>query len=132
MNIQRHLRPLILCVDDQETEDESKLFKRVLESAGYRVLIATGAGEALEMFQKNYVDLVLTEHIGPTMLNGPTLPAIMKMLKPEVPVAIYSADWAASPEDTSVADRFITKLVPLDDLLGTIKSRLAGGAKRAA
>jgi hypothetical protein len=34
----------------------------------------------------------------------------MKMLKPEVPVAIYSADWEASPEHMRFADACVPVL----------------------
>lgn len=104
----------------------------MLETAGYTVLIATGAHKALEIFRKNRVDLVLTEHIEPTTPGSPTLAATVKRLKPDVPVAIYSADWAESPEDMWFADMFITKLVSIDELLRTIVRLLDKGPTRAA
>jgi two-component system, OmpR family, response regulator SaeR len=121
MSAQRHSRPVILCVDDQETGLEIR--KRMLQSAGYRVLISRNAHQALEIFRENRVDLVLTEHVVPTCMDAPTLAATLKMLKPEVPVAVYSADlvW---PEDMRCADTFITKLVSVEELLHTIKRLL--------
>lgn len=41
---------------------------------------------------ENHVDLVLTEHVAPARIDGPTLAVAMKTLKPEVPIAVYSAD----------------------------------------
>lgn len=123
MNARRYLRPVILCVDDQETA--LQLRKRVLERAGYRVLTATSAHKALEVFRENHVDLVLTEHVVPRLLSAPTLAAAMKMLKPQVPIAMYSADLEVSPEDMRFADTFITKLVSVDELLCAIESLLA-------
>jgi CheY-like chemotaxis protein len=126
VNTQKHShsvirsRPIILCVDDQQTGLE--LRKRVLENAGYSVLTATSAQQALEIFGTNHVDLVLTEH--PTIVGGPALAATMKMLKPEVPVAVLSADMSEWPEDRRFADVFITKLVPVDDLLRAIEKSL--------
>jgi len=96
----------------------------MLERAGYRALVATSARKAVEIFLKNHVDLVLTEQGLSTTLGGPTLAATMKRLKPDVPVLIYSADWAESPEDMLFADRFITKLVSIDELLCTIEKLL--------
>jgi CheY-like chemotaxis protein len=132
MNVQGHSRSVILCVDDRENETEVELFKRVLETAGYGVLATTSADEALEIFQHNHVDLVLTEHIVPAVTGAPTLPATMKTLKPDVPVAIYSADLAASPEDMQFADMFISKLVSIDELLCTIEKLLSRSPTRVA
>jgi len=122
MNASAHLRPLILCVDDKVSESQLDLFRRVLEIQGYEVLTATGAFAALEIFRKNQVDLVLTEHI--LVMSGRTLAATMKRLKPDVPVAIYSADLAESPEDMRFADAFITKLVSIEELFSIIQKLL--------
>jgi len=130
MDAPNHPRPLILCVDDEETALEVR--KQVLEMAGYTVLTATSASQALEIFRNNHVDLVLTEHIAPATFGGGTLAAAMKMLKPEVSIAIYSSDWKESPGDMRFADIFITKLVTTDELLSTIQELLAKSPPRAA
>lgn len=100
-----------------------------MEEAGYQVVTAGNLHQALTILAENHVDLVLTEHIAPRSMNGPTL-ATMKMLKPEVPIAVYSADleW---PED-KCADVFITKLVPVDELLQVIARLLKPSAAAAA
>jgi len=125
---------VILCVDDHELG--LRVRKRVLEIAGYTVLIATRAREALELFRKNHIDLVLTEHVISATDYGPTLVATMKRLKPEVPVAIFSADVSATREDRRFADAFITKLVPVDELLrairGLLRQRTVSGLPLAA
>jgi CheY-like chemotaxis protein len=123
MNIQGYSRPVILCVDDNETKTERELFKRVLETAGYKVLVARTILKALEIFLRNRVDLVLAEHIAPATKGGSALVVTMKKLKPHVPVVIYSADWAESPEDR-FADMFISKLVSVHELLRTMMSLL--------
>lgn len=131
MNAPGHVRSVILCVDDKEAEIQLELFQRVLETAGYRVLTASSPQKAMEIFRNNHVDLVLTEHIVRRVNGSGTLAAILKKLKPTVPVAIYSADWAASPDDMRFADLFITKLVPIDELLATIENLLAKTQLRA-
>jgi DNA-binding response OmpR family regulator len=103
----------------------------VLERAGYKVLTATRAHKALEIFRKNHVDLVLTEHVLPAIIGQTAVAATLKMLRPEVPVAIYSAD-LAEPEDMRFADIFITKLVSVDELLRTIEGLLLKGARTVA
>jgi CheY-like chemotaxis protein len=132
MNTWDRTRPVILCVDDRETATQRHLFRRVLQSAGHAVLIATSVHEALEIFRRNRVDLVLTEHIAPANTGSPTLAATVKRLNPDVPVVIYSADWAESPEDMQFADMFLTKLVSVDELLRTIMQLLGREPMRAA
>lgn len=125
MNASGHSRSVVLCVDDEATALE--LRKLVLQKTGYRVLTATNAQQALEVFRENPVDLVLTERVvGNTEASA--LIAQMKMLEPQVPVAIFSADGAPSREDMRVADMFITKLVSIDELQRMI-DRLLGRAR---
>jgi CheY-like chemotaxis protein len=113
---------VILCVDDHELG--LRVRKQVLEMAGYRVLTATTAAEALKLFRTNLIDLVLAEHVAPALTNGPTVTETMKTLKPEVPIAIFSADVSETREDRRFADAFITKLVSVEELLRAIKRLL--------
>jgi two-component system, OmpR family, alkaline phosphatase synthesis response regulator PhoP len=69
-------RSVILCVDDHWAALE--LRKRVLEKAGYTALVATTARKALEIFRTRRVDLVLTEHVAPAVVDGPTFTATMR------------------------------------------------------
>lgn len=130
-------RPVILCIDDANAALELNIRKQVLEKAGYSVLSTTSTHKALEIFRENHVDLVLTEQGLPTLSDDFTL-ASMKMQKPHVPIAIYSADLAESPKEMRFADAFVSKLVTVNELLRTIKKLLAKGptgpilAKRAA
>jgi two-component system response regulator CpxR len=112
----------ILCVDDHALGVKTR--KQLLEMVGYKVLTATSAHEALEVFRRNHIDLVLIEQVAPAIANGPTPAATMKMLKPEVPIAIFSADVSPWPEYMRFADVFITKLVSVDELLREIRRLL--------
>jgi len=125
-------RPVILCIDDRETKVELGVRKRVLEGAGYRVLLATSARQAMEIFRRRHVDLVLTEQGVAGTVGGPTLAPTMKRFRPDVPVVLYSADWAPSHEDIKFADLFITKLVSVNELLRTIEELLEAPAREAA
>jgi DNA-binding response OmpR family regulator len=112
-----HFPAVILCVDDQGVALD--LRKQVLRKAGYSVLTATTAEQALDIFRMNQVDLVLTDHLLST-ISGTTLAAKMKSIKPEVKIAILSGV-AEVPEHIQFADMFITKLMPIDELLRTIE-----------
>ena len=99
------LHPLILCVDDEP--NALRVRQLVLEGAGYKVLTASCSKDALELFQQNSVDLVLSDHLlaGDT---GTNLSQQLKQQRPEVPVAILSGV-VDEPEDMRYADCFISK-----------------------
>jgi len=107
-----------------------RLRKSVLEIAGYGVWVTRNPWEAIQIIRKNDVALVLTEHI--VMNGGAPLTRILKRLKPQVPVVIYSGAWVDPPEGIGRADGFITKLVSTDELLRTIEELLAKTQTRAA
>jgi CheY-like chemotaxis protein len=113
-------KPTILCVDDTATEAELRLLKSVLERAGYRVLATRSPLCALDIIRHDHVDLVLTEHIVP-LREGPAFTETVKRFNPYLPVAVYSGNWAPEPGDLWIADKFITKLVSVDELLGMIQ-----------
>ena len=78
---------VILCVDDDLPGLRART--AVLEGAGYQVLSTTSAEDALEIFKKNHIDVVLTDHL----LQGTTgieIAKQMKQFRPEVPIAIFS------------------------------------------
>ena len=114
-------RGIVLCVDDEP--EALNLRKQVLEAHGYKVLLATDAPEALQLFDFEEIDVVLTDHLlkGQT---GTALAAEMKRRKPDVAVAIYSGV-SEAPEDIAKADVFITKLVTPEELLAYLEATIA-------
>lgn len=123
-------RATVLCVDDTATEAESRLLRSVLKNAGYQVLVARDAHEALLNIRARHVDMVLTEHIVPVH-GGPSLAEEVKRLNPDMPVAVYSAAWEP-PRGAAAGDRFITKLASIEELLRTIEALLEADESRAA
>jgi len=121
MNASGHSHSVVLCIDDQATGLE--LRKLVLQKTGYRVLTATTARRAIKIFRENQVDVVLMEDVVGNTGSSVLVPQL-KTLKPEVPVAIYSADRAESLDGLRFADMFITKLASIDELLRAIRSLL--------
>ena len=59
------MRPkkVILCVDDNDQALSVRKF--VLETRGYRVLTAKNAAEAIELYDRGRVDLVITDLVMP-------------------------------------------------------------------
>ena len=98
-------KPTLLCVDDNETALHVR--KLVLESAGYRVLVASDSATAMEIFSSSVVDIVVSDHFLQDG-TGIELAAAMKKLKPDVPIVIISG-LVDAPEGIEHADLFISK-----------------------
>ncbi len=99
-------KPIVLCVDDEE----SALFlrKAVLQKFGFQVLGAHSAKEALDLLDRNHVDLLLSDLLMPDV-SGAELAATVKGRYPGLPVVIVSGVNEVPP-DLKCADMFISKL----------------------
>src|SRR6516164_6852375 len=80
-------RKLILSIDD----DLTVLYTRykLLSSAGYTVLSASDAVQALQLFGEHTVDLVLLDYALPEM-DGGMLADAMKTHRPDIPIIMVS------------------------------------------
>ena len=99
-------RFVILCVDDERVSLIVR--SRVLEKAGYEVIPAASGAEALEILRSCRIDLVLTDLLMPGM-TGEELAREVKLLKPEIPVVLFSGVNEMPPQQ-SQADLFMSKL----------------------
>jgi CheY-like chemotaxis protein len=97
---------IILCVDDEETS--LHLRKPVLEKAGYEVMIAASAGQALEVLSSRKVDLLLTDYLMPGQ-TGTELARAAKNICPELPVILLSGV-TEMPKDMEHVDLFVSKV----------------------
>jgi CheY-like chemotaxis protein len=95
----------ILCVDDNE--QSLSIRKVILETRGYRVLATTSGREALRIFEKGGVDLVLTDLLMPDM-DGAALIDKIKATSPETPAILFSGKIKIYERDTR-ADVFLPK-----------------------
>ena len=80
-------KTVILCVDDEE--NPLMLRKAVLENAGYAVITASSAGQALVVVSSRRIDLVLTDYLMPGA-SGTELARRIKAGWPSLPVILYS------------------------------------------
>jgi len=96
----------ILCVDDNE--QALSIRKVMLETRGYRVLTCTNGQQALEIFQKGGVDLLLSDLVMPGGLDGADLVKRVKELSPETPAILFSGKIRVYDQDTR-ADVFLPK-----------------------
>lgn len=95
----------ILCVDDNA--GVLALHRMVLESTGYSVITAASAQAGLALFASCPTDAVMLDYHMPEM-NGGEVAAVMKTMKPEIPVVMLSA-LPSLPENARSVDAFVTK-----------------------
>lgn len=79
--------PTILCVDDEPVL--LMVRELVLSSAGYTVITASTADEAMHLFRRRQVDLVITDHLLPGR-TGVEMAADMKKLRPEIHIMLVT------------------------------------------
>ncbi|MEA2697806.1 MAG: two-component system, cell cycle sensor histidine kinase and response regulator CckA [Myxococcales bacterium] len=79
---------ILLCEDEDAVRN---LVRRILEAAGYHVLLARNGAEALELCQRADlgIDLLLTDAVMPVM-SGPELLRRVMVLRPELRLMIMS------------------------------------------
>lgn len=95
----------ILCVDDNEQALSVRKF--LLETRGYRVVTATTAYDALEVFAQGGLDMVVSDLLMPQM-DGNEMVRRMKEVSPEIPMMLVSGTVKAF-DRASFADAFLPK-----------------------
>ena len=95
----------ILCVDDNE--QSLSIRKIMLETRGYRVVTSKNGREAIDLFQRGGIDLVLSDLVMPEV-DGTELIAMVKTLSPETPAILFSGKIKVYERDTR-ADLFLPK-----------------------
>ncbi len=116
---------IVLVVDDDELV--RKAIHRTLQGAGYRVIEARNAGEALLIFESRAdpIPLLVTDVVMPRV-TGMQLAARLRKLEPRLRVLFLSghpADQLALERDGE-HDAFVAKPVSPDDLLRTVRNVL--------
>jgi two-component system response regulator CpxR len=99
------IKKTILCVDDNE--QSLSIRKLMLETRGYRVIVCTTGEQALEIFRRGGIDLVLTDLVMPG-LDGNELVTRIKQVSPETPVILFSGKVKFYDQNTK-ADVFLPK-----------------------
>jgi|SRR5579872_268350 len=107
----------ILCIDDEP--DALEVRKLLLESAGYRVIQAASGKQGLKLFSVAVINLVLVDYWMPGM-NGLAVARQIKELDPDMPIVMISGLAELPGEAVGIADRWILKGHPVQDLLDTL------------
>jgi len=119
----------ILVVEDDATVRQ--LTRRTLERAGYRVLEASDAVEALRIWeqQQRAIDLLMTDIVMPEGVNGRELAERLHASKPGLRVILtsgYSADMAGQDLSLRPGHAFLQKPATPRLLLACVRRCLAG------
>src|SRR6201996_7186462 len=112
---------VILCVDDEVTPLTIRKF--VLQKAGFHVITAGSAKDALEIIKTTHVDLVVSDHLMPDM-TGAQLAACIKRADPTMPFMLLSGV-NDLPDGAELADEFLSKLEGPETMIGRVRLLLA-------
>ena len=104
----------ILAVDDDK--NTRRLYRAVLERAGYTVSLAADGAEALEIFSREHIDLIILDIMMPG-IDGYELTQMLRGTDENIPILMVSAKQL--PEDKRLGfivgtDDYMTK--PVDDV----------------
>ncbi|MGO9518769.1 MAG: response regulator [Candidatus Korobacteraceae bacterium] len=116
-------KKVILCVDDEE--NPLLLRKLVLEKAGYDVITASSAEQALGVVFSRRIDIVLSDQLMPGS-TGTELARQIKARRPDLPIILFSGV-NEIPADAECADLFLSKVEGPATLCEKI-SMVLGGA----
>ena len=110
-------RSTILCVDDEAMALAVR--GKVLEGAGYVVITASTASEALRLFKSDHIDLVITDHLLPGT-TGNDLAQELRKISPTLPIVILSGDQI--PNAMQPPDFYLPKLAGPADMIAKVQS----------
>lgn len=116
----------ILCIDDHWKDLIER--KTLLEQSGYGVLETTGWEEGMKLFLANTVHAVILDYQMPGM-NGDVVAAMMKRLKPHIPILLLSAYGPLPKKKLRSVDTFLYKSDSSTILLSTLHDLLEGRAR---
>jgi CheY-like chemotaxis protein len=119
----------VLCIEDEENQLAAR--KMLLESAGFRVLLARNGSEGLAIFrQEKALDAVVVDYYMPGM-RGLSVASEMKRLRPNVPVIVLSGFASLPDEIIGIVDAWVQKR-DIDVFLRELEKAIARKAAREA
>jgi CheY-like chemotaxis protein len=115
----------ILCVDDEP--DLLEVRRKLLEKAGYDVVVARTGREAIRLFSAERFDLVLLDYSMADM-DGLAVAEELKRIKSKVPIVMFSGYRSILDEAIGRVDRWLVKgQSEPEDLLSAISELLSPG-----
>ena len=118
-SVTRGAGELVLVVDDEQPV--LRMTKRVLESYGYRVLLAEGGAEAVQVFQahRHDIKLVITDMTMPVM-DGATVIKRIRDIDPDARIIAASGLDTHEAARAAGAMRFLPKPLTADALMRAV------------
>jgi len=107
---------ILIVEDDFEI---GRLFARVLERNGYKTRVVCDGNAALDVFDTDYIDMVITDVMMPGM-DGFSLVRTLRSSYPDLPVLMITArgDFSAKQEGfLSGADDYMVKPVDVNEMV---------------
>lgn len=107
----------LLCVDDNQVALSG--WSLYLQMRGYTVLSAANADEGLQLFATQPISAVILDYAMPEQ-NGKAVAALMKRVKPDVPILLFTGAAEVPADIAASIDAFMVKGGPPADLLEKI------------
>lgn len=121
---------MILCIDDEQVALSGWCL--YLQSKGYTVMGAASPEDGLQIFGVQPIDVVILDYSMPE-LNGSTVASLMKQIKPQVPIILFTGSTAVPERVRKNIDHYILKggepaelLSKVDMVLGIAASSATG------
>ncbi|MBF0343807.1 MAG: response regulator [Nitrospirae bacterium] len=112
----------VLIVDDDP--HLRKLYQMELEDENYKVFVAGSGKEALEIFEKEDINIVTLDILMPGM-DGIEVLRRMKEKKPDLPVIMSTAYDYRDDFSVWASDAYVVKSADMTELKNTIKKLLS-------
>jgi len=109
----------LLCIDDEP--NVLAVRKMLLESVGYRVLLADDGPRGIDLLKREHVNTVIVDYKMPEMTGSEVAEQIRKT-HPGMPIIMLSAFVDLTPEQLKDVDAYVTKGESPDVLLRTIEN----------
>ncbi len=116
----------ILCIDDNQVAVSG--WSLYLQQHGYTVVTAFQSEEGLQLFATQPVSAVILDYNLPE-LDGTAVSALMKRMKPEVPIILFTGVSELPADVLATVDGFMVKGKPPSEMLQIIDRLLKIGEK---
>ncbi len=116
----------ILCIDDNQVAVSG--WSLYLQQHGYTVVTAFQSEEGLQLFATQPVSAVILDYNLPE-LDGNAVSALMKRMKPEVPIILFTGVSELPADVLATVDGFMVKGKPPSEMLQIIDRLLKIGEK---
>lgn len=114
---------ILVADDDKNTR---RLLQAVLEESGYYVLLAENGQEAMELIDREHIDLVVLDIMMPEM-DGYEFTKTLRQCNNNLPIMMVSAKQLPSDKEHGFwagTDDYMTKPIDVDEMLWRIKALL--------